>query len=270
MRRSFNISNFHMLKSGFIAVVFLLAVSSCVTNQMVTYLQEVEDSPYPGEYTPPEDYRIQPNDNLFIRVTTLDPTYSNIFNVASAGGYVQADEASAQLISYPVETDGTVDLPYVGPIQVGGKTLAEAKDTIGAVIAEYVTDASLTVKLVNNYVTVVGEVNTPGLYPIYKERLNVFQALALAGDVADYGNRNEVSIIRKIDGKSVVREFDLTDKNIVDSEFYYVVPNDVIYVKPVRGRFFGINTSPYTFALTTIASAITILILIQNNMILRQ
>jgi len=258
------------MKIGLLVFVVLLALSSCVTNKMATYLQEYDKSPYSGEYVPPEDYHIQTDDNLFIRVTALDPTYASIFNAASGQGYVQADEASAHLNSYPVDIDGMVDLPYVGPIMVAGKTLAEAKDTIATVIAEYVKDASVTLKLVNNYVTVVGEVTNPGLYPIYKERLNVYQAISLAGDLAEYGNRNEVSIIRKQDGRSEIKEFDLTDKKIVDSEFYYVMPNDVIYVKPLKGRFFGINTAPYTFALTTIASAITILILIQNNMILRQ
>jgi polysaccharide export outer membrane protein len=237
---------------------------------MVTYLQEHEVSPYSGEYTPPEDYLIRPNDNLYIRVTTLDPSYASLFNaMGQQGGYIQADEAAAQLISYPVELDGTVDLPYVGPIEVAGKTLKQAKKDIEVILAEYVTDASLTVKLMNNYVSVVGEVNDPGLYPIYKERLNIYQALSMAGDVADFGNRYEVSLIRQTNGESIIKEFDITDKKIVDSEFYYVLPNDVIYVKPVKGRFFDINTAPYTFTLTTITAAISLFILIQNNIFLR-
>lgn len=256
---------------SFLGFIFLLALSSCVTNEMVTLLQEHEESPYPGEYSPPEDYLIKTNDNLYIRVTTLDPTYASLFNAAGqqGGGYIQADEASAQLVSYPVEIDGTVDLPYVGPVAVGGLTLKEAKQAIEVILAEYVTDASLTVKLVNNYVSVLGEVNEPGMYAIYKDRLNVYQALAMAGDVADYGNRYEVSIIRQTAEESVVKVFDITDRNIVDSEFYYVMPNDVIYVKPIKGRYFAINTAPYTFALTTVTAAITIFILIQNNMFLR-
>jgi len=244
--------------------------SACVTNKHATYLQEYENSEYSGEYAPPEDYLIKPNDNLYIRVTTLDPRQADIFNALGDGGLMRADEASAQLMSYPVELDGTVDLPYVGSIEVGGKTVQEAKVTIEAVLAEYVTDASLTVKLVNNYVSVLGEVRAPGMYPIYKERLNIYQALAMAGDVADFGDRYSLSIIRKTESESKVKEFNITDKKIVDSEFYYVMPNDVIYVKPLRGRFFAINTAPYTFALATLSAAISLIVLIQNNIFLRQ
>ena len=183
---------------------------------------------------------------------------------------MRADEASAQLLSYPVELDGTVDLPYVGSIEVGGKSVADAKKAIEVVLAEYVTDASLTVKLVNNYVSVLGEVRTPGMYPIYKERLNIYQALAMAGDVADFSDRYSLAIIRQTTGESIVKEFNITDRKIIDSEFYYIMPNDVLYVKPLRGRFFAINTAPYTFALTTLTAAISLFVLIQNNILLRQ
>ncbi|MEA3461139.1 MAG: polysaccharide biosynthesis/export family protein [Bacteroidota bacterium] len=270
MRLTVLITRFSRKKINLLGFVFLIGLSSCVTNEMVTYLQEQEDSPYSGEFTPPEDYLIKPNDNLYIRVTTLDPSYANIFNAMGDQGYMTADEASAHLLSYPVENDGTVDLPYVGIIEVAGKTIKEAKQAIETVLAEYVTDASLTVKLVNNYVSVVGEVREPGLYPIYKDRLNVYQALSMAGDVADYGNRYEVSIIRQTDGESKVKEFDITDKKIIDSEFYYVMPNDVIYVKPLKGRYFAVNTSPYMFAFTAIAALGTLVVLIQNTRLLSQ
>jgi polysaccharide export outer membrane protein len=269
MKKAVAIFKFFRKRISVLGIVFLLALSSCVTNKMVTYLQEHEESPYTGEFIPPEDYLIKPNDNLYIRVTTLDPSYANIFNVMGEQGYMRADEASAQLLSYPVGIEGTVDLPYVGPIEVAGKTLDEAKKAIELVLAEYVTDASLTVKLVNNYVSVVGEVREPGLYAIYKDRLNIYQALSMAGDVSDYGNRYEISIIRQTNGESKVRVFDITDEKIIDSEFYYVMPNDVIYVKPVKGRYFSINTEPFTFVLTTLTAAISLFILIQNNLLLR-
>lgn len=257
-------------RSNLLALFFLMLFSGCVTNKMATYLQEPEVSNYSGEYAPPENYLIQTNDNLYIRVTTLDPSYSTIFNAMGDGGEMRADEASAQLMSYPVELDGTVDLPYVGIIEVGGLTLPEAKKVIMEVLEDYVTDASLTVKLVNNYVTLVGEVREPGLYPIYKERLNIYQALAMAGDVADYGNRYVLSVIRKQGEESIVKDFDITDRNVIDSEFYYVMPNDVLYVKPHKGRYFAINTAPYTFALATLSTAIGLIILVQQTIILQQ
>ena len=247
-----------------------IAMSSCVNNQQVTYLQDYELSPYGDEYVPPEDYLIQPNDNLYVRIATPDPSLSAIFNIIEPGGMMRADEASAQLLSYPVELDGTVNLPYLGLIEVAGLTLSEAKIVIEEVLTDYVADASLTIKLVNNYVTVMGEVALPGLYPIYKERLNIFQALAMAGDVDDFGDRFMVSVIRQTPDGSIVKEFDITDRKIIDSEFYYIIPNDVIYVKPVKGRYFALNSAPYMFAFSAIAALGTLVVLIQNTRLLSQ
>lgn len=259
-----------MRKSCLFPLLVLIALSSCVTNQQATYLQEYEESEYSGEYVPPENYLIKPNDNLYVRVTTLDPRYSVIFNSMSDQTTMQADEASVNLLSYPVELDGTVDIPYIGAIEVSGKSLPEAKKAIETVLAEYVSDASITLKLVNNYVSVLGEISNPGMYPIYKERLNIYQALALAGDVADFSDRYQLAIIRQTMEGSIVKEFNITDKKILDSEFYYVMPNDVIYVKPLKGRYFAINSAPYTFAFAAIATVATIFVLIQNTMIINR
>ena len=257
------------IKISVLSLVLLIALGGCVTNKEATYLQDYEESVYSGEFFPPEDYLIKPNDNLYIRVTSLDPNLSMIFNAMGERGLMRADEASAQLMSYPVELDGTVDIPYAGPVQVAGMTLQEAKKDIAVILNEYIRDASLTVKLVNNYVSILGEVRDPGMYPIYKDRLNIYQALALAGDVADFGDRYTLALIRQTDGESIVEEFDITDRMIIDSEFFYVMPNDVLYVKPMKGRYFAINTAPWTFALSTLTAAISLFILIQNNILLR-
>jgi polysaccharide export outer membrane protein len=108
------------------------------------------------------------------------------------------------------------------------------------------------------------------MYPIYKDRLNIYQALALAGDVEDFSDRYELAIIRQTMEGSIVKEFNITDRKILDSEFYYVMPNDVIYVKPIKGRFFAINSAPYTFAFAAISTVATVFVLIQNATILNQ
>jgi polysaccharide export outer membrane protein len=266
--RSFKYSMKRIITPALLIMIFL---GSCVSNKQTTYLQDYEESPYTGEYVPPFDYLIQANDYIYLQVSTPDPRVSAFFNVMDAtGGNMTVTEASAQLMSYPVELDGTVDLPYVGPVFVAGKTLPEAKSTIEEALKEYVTEFVVTVKLVNNYVSVLGEVSQPGLYPIYKERLNIYQALSMAGDVADFGNRYQLTIIRQTEHESIVKEFDITDRNIIDSEFYYVMPNDVIYVKPLKGRYFAVNTAPYVFAFSAIAALGTLVLLIQNTRLLSQ
>ena len=238
-----------------------LLLNGCVTTKKTTYLQAYEESKYPTLYIPPEDYRIQTGDNIYLNVRTPDARQSAMFN-AMGEGVMGFDDATAQIYSYVVQIDGTVELPYIGYIDVLGKTLSEAKELIKAELSEYVKDAVITVQLVNNHVTILGEVGMPGVYPLHKERLNIFQALALAGDIAEYGDRYRVSIIRKSTQTeaSIVREFDITDKNIIDTEFYYILPNDVIYVKPMKGKFFGMATFPFTLIFT----GITTFILIDN------
>ncbi len=242
-------------KTGFFFLVFGLCIlNSCVTTRKTTYLQEYRKSEIPSEYTAPETYLIQPSDNLYIRVSTPDPRLSAIFNAMPVGGTMTMSEESSALLSYSVQLDGSVELPYIGSIDVVGKTLSEAKDAIEVVLVDYVSDAAITVKLVNNYVSILGEVNAPGLYPIYKDRLNIYQALSMAGDMAEYSDRFRVSIVRQTTEGSIVKEFDLTDKNIIDSEFYYIMPNDVIYAKPMKGKFFAMNQFPFTLIFASITT----------------
>ena len=253
-----------------IPILGCLFINSCVTTRKTTYLQEYETTEISLESITPETYRIQPNDNLYIYVSTPDPSMSAIFNAVPAGGVMRMEESTANLLSYPVKLDGTVEIPYIGSVVVAGKTLTEIKLALEAELADYVRDASIIVKLVNNYVSVLGEVNVPGMYPIYKERLNIFQALAMAGDLAEISDRRRVSIVRQTPNGSIIKEFDLTDRNIIDSEFYYVMPNDIIYARPIKGSLFRRNQPTVTLISTTISTAITLFVLIQNYLILQE
>lgn len=255
-------------KARWILLFFVVSIflAGCVTNEKITYLQEYPESEYSGEYVVPETYLIQPNDNIYIRVSTLDPRFSTFFNVSfdQGGGGTRMDETTADLLSYPVQEDGTIEMPYIGTVEVAGKTLKEAKVLIEELVKDYVNDAEITVRLVNNYVSILGFVARPGLYPIYKQRLNIFQAISLAGDLEPYADRYEVRIVRQTLQGSEVKEFDLTDRKILDSEYFHVLPNDVIYVKPMKGRFLGMNEFPWAVIFSSITTTISIILLIQS------
>ncbi len=257
-----------MAKARWFLLLFMASflINGCVTNEKITYLQEYPESMYSDEYVVPENYKIQPNDNIYVRVSTLDPRFSAFFNVTfdQAGGGTRMDESTADLLSYPVDENGTIEMPYIGSVEVAGKTLTEAKVLIEELVKDYVNDAAITVRLVNNYVSILGFVNLPGLYPIYKQRLNVFQAISMAGDLAPYGDRYAVRIVRQTLEGSEVKEFDLTDRKILDSEYYYVLPNDVIYVKPMKGRFLGMEQFPWAVIFSSITTTISIILLIQS------
>jgi polysaccharide export outer membrane protein len=249
-----------MRKIILILLLIPLIMGSCVTNKKTTYLQGEGAFPDTAITAQPVIYRVQVNDNLYIRVITPDPQWSAMFNTIPQTGYFTAgSEQSVDLISYNVQSSGNIDMPYIGFVQVAGMTLSEVKQVVEDAIKNYLTDAAVTVKLVNNYVSLLGDVKRPGRYPIYKEQMNIFQALAMGGDLDDYSDRYNVQIVRQKPEGTVVEEFDLTKRDILTSEFFYIMPNDVIYAKPMKGKFFKMNAFPYAVILSTITTFVLVL-----------
>ena len=164
----------------------------------------------------PAAYKIMPYDNLYIRVITPDPQWSALFNIET--GTTGLTQESAGLSGYSVDIDGNIEIPYVGKVKVAGKTLSEVKVELDSIFKNYVTDAAITVKLVNNAVSIIGEVNAPGRYVIYKDRINIFEALSLAGDLNDFSNRQKVQLIRPSPYGPSIKEFSLSDRSILSSE----------------------------------------------------
>jgi polysaccharide export outer membrane protein len=245
------------MKVNHLLITILVSVSltSCVTHKKLTYLQYKGASVDIIKSVTPPAYKIQPYDNLFIRVVTPDPQWSDMFNTMPIStSSISVTEQSADLVSYPVDGDGFIQLPYAGKIMVAGKTLDVITAEVEKVLKGYIADAAVTVKMINNYVSLLGEVQRPGRYAIYKDRMNIFQALAMAGDLSEYSNRQKVQIIRQTPGGTIVEEFSLNDKSILGSNFFYVMPNDIIYAQPMKGKFFQMNTFPYSVLLSTITT----------------
>lgn len=242
-----------------------MILSSCVSKKKLTYLQYSDTS---AKYdisvdeinasATPITYKIMPYDNLFIRVVTPDPQWSELFNPTPSGTAGMTEE-SAALVGYSVDGNGYIEIPFVGKVDVGGKTLAEIKVELDLIFKKYINDAYITVRLVNNYVGILGEVNAPGRYKLSKERLNVFEALSMAGDMNEYSNRQKVQLIRPSPYGPIIKEFSLADRTILSSEFYYVMPNDIIYVMPMHGKANELSINIYTLFLTTISTALVII-----------
>ncbi len=248
----------------FIHLLLILGFSSCVSRKKLTYLQ------YSGKSTDnifdqaegrisitPSTYRIMPYDNLYIRVVTPDPQWSALFNadIGSAG----ITQESAALSGYSVDIKGFIEIPYVRKVNVGGKTLSEVKVQLDSIFKNYVTDAAIMVRLVNNYVSILGEVNVPGRYMLTKDRINIFEALSMAGDMTNYSNRQKVQLIRPSPYGPVIKLISLSDRSILSSEYYYIMPNDIIYVVPRQSRSFQVNSSVWALFLTTLTSTLGII-----------
>lgn len=246
------------------SVLLILSLSSCVTYKKLTYMQymsKLDNSIMTINNSDvsvtPAAYRLMPYDNLYIRVITPDPQWSEIFNSVPTGGGGALTQESAALMGYLVDERGYIELPFAGKLEVANKPLSVIKVELDSIFKKYVNDASITVRMVNNYISIIGEVRAPGRYTITHDRTNVFEALSMAGDMTEYGKRQNVQLIRPSPDGPVISEFSLLDKNILSSELYYIMPNDIIYVPPLRARTFQVNSSTYSLILSSIATILT-------------
>jgi polysaccharide export outer membrane protein len=141
----------------------------------------------------------------------------------------------------------------------------EIRDAIAERLAEYLRELVVVVKLVNFNITLLGEVNIPGTYKIYQTDINIFEAVSLGKDLTDFANRNKIAVIRQNKSGSSVHYVDLTSKDILGSDFYYLKPNDIIYIQPVKGKQFTFANFPYGIVFGFISTTILLLSYIQNN-----
>lgn len=232
-----------------IPVLIGLAFSSCTPLKDIIYIPEALSDASQVDLPQPDAYRIQPFDNLYIQVISSDE-FSKYFNISTTDRYLNND-AAIEIGSYRVNESGEIDFPYIGKIKVAGLTADEIKDLVNEKISESLVEFSVVVKHVNRHFTLLGEVQTPGTYTFYKDYLTIFEALGYGKDLTDFGNRHKVKIIRHSQNGRQIETFDLTKSDILSSNFYYILPNDVIYVEPT-GNTWGSRTLPFTAILTTI------------------
>jgi len=178
-------------------------------------------------------YLVKPNDLLFIRVSSFDEQSTAFLN-SGAGNSVQ-NALSASLMGYRVGLDGQIDFPFVGKVPAAGLTLGEIERRIRLSVEKFVENSSVTVKLLNDIITILGEVRSPGRFPLNSEEINLLQAFAFAGDLTDMANRKRIKLIRNDDGNTPqIFIIDVTDEKIMYSPYYYLKPSDIIYVEPKR------------------------------------
>lgn len=244
-----------LLFFGLVAVL----LSSCYSHRVIGYLQEPTKQNHIPVYdsVPYEPYRIRVNDEIIYRLVTMDETMSKMLgtnNVSVSTQYVN---------SYRVYPDGTIDLPYLRPVKVQGLTEAEAQDTLRAAFREIIPDADVKLALYNKYFSVIGDARS-SQYFIYKERMNIFQALAMTGDVMNSGDRRHIRIIRPRDGgeEPEILEFDMRTNSIIDSKYYYIYPNDVIYVAREKNSFYTVTN--YSAFISVITSSVALLTSVLN------
>ena len=251
-------------------LIFLLPVllASCVTSRKVNLMQESGKHGVPA-YTDTltyEDYQVRVGDRLYVYVYSIDERVSKMFNPTGTGiNSSQIRQSSSaggsyDLYTYLVLEDGTIDYPMVGKMDVRGKTTREVKEQLELALMEYVQEKtdyrllSVEVNIVRGTFSVISDLGS-GVFSMPKEKLTIFEALAMAGDIGDFGDRSKVRIIREIEGDTKVKMFDVRSEDIINSEYYYVEPNDVIYIQRIKGQSFGINSVTTTISVVATSLA---------------
>jgi len=237
----------------------VLLFSSCVSQKEVEYLQENAEQIQIYDEAFINDYKLKPKDELYIQISSLDDPSANIFSSSRDQQFTNSGNIQpygASLISYTIDKEGLILLPVIGIISVKDKTIQQVSEIITNSLANILNQPMVSVKLVNRYVTVLGEIQRPGQYVYTQDKITIYDALGLAGDIMDYGNRNEVIIIRNEDGKNKRILVDLTQSDLLASNFLYLRPNDIVYVKPLKKKFWGMRQFPFAIILSTITAGI--------------
>jgi len=236
--------------------------ASCIPQKKMLYMQVKNDSDTLTSFNNERkiDYRVQPGDNLYIRVVTLDEKTTLLLNPLSSGTSTNiGSDASVYLNSYNVNEAGYLDFPMTGEILVKNLTIDEVKTLLQDKLQLYMKEFVVIVKLVNYNITLLGEVKRPGQYKVYQDNINIFEAVSMSGDLTDFANRNKVAIIRQNKTGSEVVYVDMTKRDILLSEYYYLKPNDIVYVQPVKGKQFTFANFPYAIVFGFISSTILVL-----------
>lgn len=256
------------MKKAIISIAVLtLLLSSCRQQKELIYFTDLQEANIPNNtLLEQKTYLIRANDILYIKVMSLDEKINAQYNTAATGevrGTSQRYTEDAMFFTgYSVQENGDVDLPIFGEIQVLGLSVLDAKKAIIVKTEEYLKDVEVIVKLANFKVTLLGEVKRPGIYNYYNNQTTILEALGKAGDLSDYGDRKQVLVIRPtVEGSKSFR-LNLQDKNLLSSPKYFIQPNDVIYVPPVKAKGTRLLAQDYGIFITSISSTLTAVSLI--------
>jgi|SRR5690606_32727347 len=255
----------------YLAVVgILLLFSSCAEQRNLVYFSDIQQNEtFQQAITNAHEPKIQEGDILSITVSTLDPTSNALFNT---GAVIQGQ--SSQLSSsnaagstnlgkegYRVGNDGNINFPVIGKINLKGLTLTQAHEKMRNEINEYVKEPIVNIRYMNFKVTVIGEVNKPTTFTSDKEQINVLEALGMAGDMTAYGKRENVLVIREVEGKREMARLNLNSSNAFQSPYFYLQQNDIVYVEPSENKERQVSRNPNALPIfVSLASIITIVI----------
>lgn len=255
------------MKIKSITLLFLISVlASCVDTKKITYFNDVMKASGANNTNQYKQLRVQPGDVIQITITTLDKDVSLIFNPQTATAAATGPGGMGMEPGYLVDSAGYISLPMVGNILVKDKTTSEINTIVAKELDKSVRNAYVSTRISNFRVSVLGDVARPGSFKVPAERISVLDALSMAGDLNTSAIRDDVMLIREVNGEKQYVSLNLNDSKLLSSPYYYLSNNDVIYVKPGPNKTFG--TSKFVALLPAVISAfslITTLIIVTVN-----
>ena len=234
-----------------VIIVTIILTASCVPISQLSYFNDLNELKEP-EVNPRTQKLIMPFDRLYIKVISIDAQTNQIFGAAEE----MRSGMTNGILGYLVDEAGNINFPFVGNINVVSLTTAKAAEKIQKALDDYVSKTSVTVKYIDNQVTIMGEVLHQGVFSFIQDKLNVYEALGLGGGLTQYGDRKKIILIRNEGAKIMHYRLDLSDSKIAAKDYYYILPNDVIVVEPLK----ALSSSYQNITYTTILSSITTLI----------
>jgi polysaccharide export outer membrane protein len=258
-----------------IGVLGIALLSSCVSNKKYFLFQNAKtssqnDTTKSNYQLDRTIYKLQVNDILYISLVSTDENVTKAFSHGMVGQMMQVQSPLGNMVyltGYGINSIGEIDLPVIGKIKIGGLSIEEAKKTIESELSKYFKVYHLIIKLNEMSFTVLGEVNNPGRFSGMVNQITITEALGLAGDLANLANRRNVSLIRQTPEGAKIYKLDLTQADIINTPYYFLRPNDVIYVEPLKSRSVG-NFSNFQNSLQTITPLLTTLVLALNTYII--
>ncbi len=245
----------------FASILFILG-ASCTSHRQLVYLNNLDSATAVNAFSKARpEYRIQTRDIMYIKIYSLNEDMSSLIN-QTIGSYQQnlfQNETSLFINGYAVSDSGNVEIPVLGKITVAGKTMDEAIKAIRERADKYLKDATVIVKLISFKISVIGEVGRPGTYNNFNNQLSVLEAISIAGDITDYGNRRAVLVLRPTNSGTKSFRLDLTDKNILSSEGFFLLPNDIVYVEPIKNKAFRLNMPTISLFFGSVSTLILVL-----------
>jgi polysaccharide biosynthesis/export protein len=244
-----------MFKNTIFYLLIFFSLISCVSKKEIIYMNDIPSAKSMDNILSYEP-TLQPDDMLGIIVSAENPELTVPFNMPQIQTSYALSGNQSSLKSYLIDSEGSIDYPVVGKIKLAGMNKTEANLVIVKKISDYFkTTPSVNLSIINFKVSVIGEVKNPSTFPISSNRITVLEALTMAGDLTIFGNRKNVLIIRESNGKKTFNRIDLTNSNFIESPYYYLSQNDVIYVEPnktvVNNSAIGANTT-ILFSITSV------------------